>query len=256
MLVTTGNLSPKTELELANAEYAKLLDPLPESQEWKSVQYPSSLWGSQIDQLLAWTFVKSAKNSPLQTALLSTERQKFDDGSINTWMKLPWGAPQHMILPGYQSPGIALRGRGIGSDMFLTTTGLMAAGSRTILISRWNTAGKTSFELTGNYAAKIKSDGNLSALAQARKLVRESELDFVNEPRLKSNDVEETIKAEHPFFWASPMFLGIPDDSEPKIQNTKPKTPSRTAQPQNQPAGNQPAAPQPIDEILKGDDGE
>ena len=260
MLVTTGNLSPKTELELANAEYAKLLDPLPESQEWKSVQYPSSLWGSQIDQLLAWTFVKSAKNAPLQTVLLSTERQKFDDGSINTWMKLPWGAPQHMILPGYQSPGIALRGRGIGSDMFLTTTGLMAAGSRTILISRWNTAGKTSFELTGNYAAKIKSDGNLLALAQARKLVRESELDFANEPRLKSNGVEETIKAEHPFFWASSMFLGIPDDSEPKIQNTKPKTPSRIEKPQNQPAGqpagNQPAAPQPIDDILKGDDDE
>ena len=257
MLVATGNLSPKTELELATAEFEKILDPLPEAQEWKSVPQPSSLWGSQIDQLLAWTFIKSAKNAPLQTALLSTERQKLDDGSINTWMKLPWGAPQHMILPGYQSPGITLRGSNVGSDMFLTTTGLMAAGCRTILISRWNTAGKTSFELTGNYAAKLKSDGNLPALAQARKLVRESDLDLENEPRLKPNGIEKAIKAEHPFFWASPMFLGIPDDSEPKIQNSKPKTPSRIAPKQNQPAGqpkgDKPAEPQLIDDILKGD---
>ena len=134
LLVLTGNLSPKTDAELATAEYEKLLDPLPEAQEWKSVRQPSSLWGAQIDQLLAWTFIRSAKSGPLQTAPLSTEQQKLDDGSLHAWMKLPWGAPQHMILPGYQSPGIGIRGNNIGNDLFLTTMGLMAAGSRTCLL--------------------------------------------------------------------------------------------------------------------------
>ena len=250
LLVLTGNLSPKTDAELATAEYEKLLDPLPEAQEWKSVRQPSSLWGAQIDQLLAWTFIRSAKSGPLQTAPLSTEQQKLDDGSLHAWMKLPWGAPQHMILPGYQSPGIGIRGNNIGNDLFLTTMGLMAAGSRTILISRWNTAGKTSFELSGNYAVKLKSEGNFAALAQARKLVRESDLDLENEPRLRPGKVKEAIKAEHPFFWASSMYLGIPDNSEPKIRDKRPSNTNIAigqGRPPQQPAlpvpGAQPAVP-------------
>ena len=241
LLVLTGNLSPKTDAELATAEYEKILDPLPEAQEWKSVRQPSSLWGAQIDQLLAWTVIRSAKNGPLQTAPLSTEQQKLDDGSLHAWMKLPWGAPQHMILPGYQSPGIGIRGNNVGSDMFLTTMGLMAAGSRTILISRWNTAGKTSFELSGNYAIKLKSEGNFAALAQARQLVRESDLDLENEPRLKSSKVAEAIKGEHPFFWASSMYLGIPDNSEPKIRDKRPTNTGIVGRP--------PQAPQPIPRV-------
>ena len=231
LLVLTGSLSPKTEAELAEAEYTEIFDAIPEALEWKSVDMSSNLIGSQIDQLLAWTYIRSTKNAPLATAPLSTERQKVDDASLNAWMKLPWGAPQHIILPGYQSPGITLRGRGVGSDMFLTTTGLMAAGSRTILISRWNTAGKTSLDLTGNYTAKIKSDGNLAALAQARKMVRESDLDLKNEPRLRAKGVDVALKAEHPFFWASPMLLGIPDDSEPPIQSGKRKKPIANSEP-------------------------
>ena len=263
LLVLTGNLSPKTDAELATAEYEKLLDPLPEAQEWKSVRQPSSLWGAQIDQLLAWTFIRSAKNGPLQTAPLSTEQQKLNDGSLHAWMKLPWGAPQHMILPGYQSPGIGIRGNNIGSDLFLTTMGLMAAGSRTILISRWNTAGKTSFELSGNYAAKLKSDGNFAALAQARRLVRESDLDLENEPRLRPSKVEEAIKGEHPFFWASSMYLGIPDNSEPKIRDKRPSNtaigpPPRAPQqpvPGVPPAPGQPVAGQPVPDQPKGPQG-
>ena len=223
LVVLTGNLSPKTDVELATTEYQQIFGEVPEALEWKSFDISSNIMGAQIDQLLAWTYIRSAKNSPLATAPLSTEKHKLDDGSLNAWMKLPWGAPQHMILPGYQSPGISLRGRTVGSDMFLTTTGMMAAGSRTVLISRWNTAGKTSFDLTGNYAAKLKSDGNLAALAQARKSVRESDLELKNEPRVRASKVTEAIKAEHPFFWASSMFLGIPDDSEPGIQSGKRK---------------------------------
>ena len=276
LLVLTGKLSPKTELELATTQYEEILDPLPEAKQWESVQRSSNLWGPQIDQLLAWTYVKSAKNAPLATAPLSTERQKLDDGSLNAWMKLPWGAPQHMILPGYQSPGISLKGRNVGSDMFLTTTGLMAAGSRTILINRWNTAGKTSFQLTGTYAAKLKSDGNAAALNQARQLVRESDLDLANEPRVKAKGVEEAIKAEHPFFWASPILLGVPDDSEPKIQSglRKKRSPGTALRPggapqppkaepkPDPPAGDapkgddEPAKPKLIDDVLKGDNDE
>ena len=282
LLVLTGNLSPKTDIELATSEYEKIFDAIPEAQQWKSVDMSSNLLGAQIDQLLAWTYIRSAKNAPLATAPLSTEKHKSDDGSLNTWMKLPWGAPQHMILPGYQSPGITLRGRGVGSDLFLTTTGLMAAGSRTILISRWNTAGKTSFDLTGNYAAKLKSDGNLASLAQARQLVRESDLDLENEPRLRATGVDVAIKAEHPFFWASPMLLGVPDDSEPKIQTGKrkksglgsglgqgaPKVEPKPEMPDAglpkaglpgvgaQPEVGGPAEPKSIDDVLEDDDDE
>jgi hypothetical protein len=229
LIVATDKLSPKTELELTTDQYNEILDPLPESIQIPRVDQSTNLIGSQIDQLLAWSYVKSVKNAPLQTKLIANEIQKTDDGSLNAWMALPWGAPQHVILPGYQSSGITLKGRVVGSDLFLMTTGLMASGSRTILISRWNSAGKTSFLLSGHYASNLKKEGLHKALAAGRDKVKSTEIDFANEPRLRSKSSDTPVKGEHPYFWASHMLLGIPDESEPRIKTGKSKKKVRSS---------------------------
>jgi CHAT domain-containing protein len=221
LVTIASRLSPKTEIELTNSQYDQWIDPLPESIKFESFRQSSNLLGNQIDQLLDWSYIKATRGRALATVPISIEKSNADDGSLNAWMTLPWGAPQHLILPGYQSPGITLKGRPPGIDMFLTTTGLMAAGSRSILISRWNTAGKTAFQLTGNYASSHQTDGIGKAIAESRKLVRETDLDFANEPRYRSKGDEPAIKTEHPFFWASHMLLAIPDETEPKIRPYK-----------------------------------
>jgi tetratricopeptide (TPR) repeat protein len=226
LVVATDKLSPKTELELSNDQYLQILDPLPESVQVSRLSQSSNLIGDQIDRLLAWSYIKSIKNVPQSTKLLSIENQNLDNGSINAWMSLPWGAPQHVILPGYQSPGITLKGRSAGSDMFLITTGLMASGTRTALISRWNSAGKTALQLSGHYAANLQENDLHKALAEGRKIVKSEDIDYANEPRLRSKPTDATIQGEHPYFWASHMLLGIPDDSEPKITSGKSNRPS------------------------------
>lgn len=221
LVTATDKLSPKTELELSTQQYLEILDPLPESIQVSRLNQSSNLMGSQIDRLLAWSYIKSVKNAPYNTKLLSIETQKIDNGTINAWMSLPWGGPQHVILPGYQSPGITLKGRGVGQDMFLTTTGLMASGSRTALISRWNSAGKTAMLLSGHYAANLQENDLHKALTAGREKVQTEDVDFSNEPRVRSKPTDPTIKGEHPYFWASHMLLGIPDDSEPKVGSGK-----------------------------------
>jgi len=221
LVAIASRLSPKTEIELTNSQYDQWIDPMPESVKFESFRQSSNLLGNQIDQLLDWSYIKSTRGKALSTVPISIEKSNVDDGSLNAWMTLPWGAPQHLILPGYQSPGITLKGRPPGVDMFLTTTSLMASGSRSILISRWNTAGKTAFQLTGNYASSHKADGTVKAIANSRKLVRETDLDSANEPRYRSKGDQPKIKTEHPFFWASHMLLAVPDETEPKIRPYK-----------------------------------
>ena len=40
-------------------------------------------------------------------------------------------------------------------------------------------------------------------------------MDYENEPRIRFKKSDPVLKAEHPFFWASHMLFGIPDNSPP-----------------------------------------
>ena len=136
--------------------------------------------------------------------------------TIESWMALPWAGPEHVVLPGFHSDGGAgLRGKLNGNDLFLTSIGLMAAGTRTALISRWATGGKTSLTLTGKFAAKQESLGLEKAIMESRQETRAAVLDYENEPRLRMKKTDPVLNAQHPFFWAGPMLLGIPDNRPP-----------------------------------------
>jgi tetratricopeptide (TPR) repeat protein len=61
---------------------------------------------------------------------------------INQWLKLPWGGPQEILLPGFHTAAEdGLRKPDDGQAIFLASTALMATGAKTILLSRWRTGG-------------------------------------------------------------------------------------------------------------------
>jgi tetratricopeptide (TPR) repeat protein len=215
-VVVTARMHQRGESDLSKLEFESLVKKMPEAIKFDTqVKVPSNYLASLFDQLVIWSEIKSTKNLPLAMMPMQIDQSKTGT-SIEAWMSLPWAGPEHIVMPGFHSDGGGgLRRKLNGTDLFLTSIGLMASGSRTALISRWATGGKTSLALTGEYASKLAKLGPTRAILESRQSTREMVLDYENEPRIRFKKSDPVLKAEHPFFWASHMLFGIPDNSPP-----------------------------------------
>ncbi len=210
--VVTARMSPRGEAELSHNEFDDFVKANPDAIEYQRAgSIPSSYLISLLDQLIVWSEIKTTKNQPLAMNPFQIDTKKTGS-TIDSWMSLPWSGAQNVILPGLNSDGgNGLRGKVYGTDLFLTSVGLMGSGSRSALLSRWATGGKSAIELTKQYATELSKSGLSTALLSSRKSVRESELDYENEPRIRAKKSDPVVKGEHPFFWSAHMLFSIPD---------------------------------------------
>jgi CHAT domain-containing protein len=79
----------------------------------------------------------------------------------------------------------------------------MAAGAKTVLISRWRTGGETPFELVREFSQEMSHTPPSAAWRRSVLLARERPLDLSAEPRVEDvKDLQSSPTAAHPFFWA------------------------------------------------------
>lgn len=135
--------------------------------------------------------------------------------TLADWLSLGAAGPQVVMLPGYHTPAEnALKGlsrNANGNDIFLPVCGLMASGARTILISRWRTAGQSGYDLVREFARELPHASAASAWQRSVEFVTSSDLNPVSEPRLEAKSGAPVPTAEHPFFWAGYMLVDSGD---------------------------------------------
>ncbi len=210
--VVIGKLTSKDTSEKTSAAFTRLKVAVPAATELDSnLNGPSNLLSTVFDTLLVWTEMKERpgyRMAPLQI-------DKGRPGStLGSWMALPWRGPQHVIMPGFStSAATALKTRKYGDDLFITSCSLMAAGAKTILISRWVVGGSTSLNVTREFASQLPNGDAMDAWKRAVKIVSEAEVDPAAESRIKSEQTNEAIKGSHPFFWAGYVLI---DSGKPK----------------------------------------
>ena len=210
-VVVTARMHSRGEAELSSREFGNLARELPDVTRIEGqLRIPSNYLGTLFDQLVVWSDMKAVK-SPLALLPMQIDKDK-NSNSIANWMSLPWRGPEHVAMPGFNSDGGAgMRGGSNGGDLFLTTMGMLASGTRTTLISRWATGGKTSLDLTRKYAESLPTKGPIKSAQISRQATRELDVDFENEPRVRVKKSDAAIKAEHPFFWAAHMLVAVQD---------------------------------------------
>ncbi len=211
--VVTARMHSRGEADLSNNEFDELVKEMPDAVKFDSqIRIPTNYLASVLDELIVWSEIGDSRNLPLAMLPMQNEKEKLGS-TIEAWMTLPWWGPEHIVMPGFHSDGGAgLRGKLNGNDLFLTSLGLMASGSRTALISRWSTGGKTALDLTRMYAAQLPKVGVAKAIRDSRQRTREMDLDYDNEPRIRTKKSDPVLKAEHPFFWAAHMLFSVPDN--------------------------------------------
>ena len=172
---------------------------------------------STWDRLLVLDDIPDAHEGPL-----SWSPGRIDEGkpgsSIARWLMLPWGGPAQLLVPGFHTATeSALRkNSGTGDELFLATTGIMATGAETILLSRWRTGGISSYDLVREFLQEEPSSTPAEAWQRALQVLRASQLDPVWEPRISPSKNPEPLSADHPFFWAGYMLVDHGGNYDPE----------------------------------------
>ena len=214
--VVTGKLFPRDDAEVSQAAFERLAKVVPGAVALKSpLPAPSAVYGSLFNRLIVLDDLKPpAQNGdrfdPYDWALVPLDRGKAGS-SLNDWLRLPWGGPDEILLPGFHTAAEAsLAGvdqAAPGNRMLLTVCGLMAGGTRTVLLSRWRTGGQTSFDLVREFAQELPHTTPSDAWQRAVFLTAGSQLNPAAEPRIRRTVAGNIPKANHPFFWAGYLLI-------------------------------------------------
>jgi hypothetical protein len=182
----------------------------------------SPLLGSVLDGIVALDDIP-AVGGPYDWPPIPLEKNK-NIGSLSAWLGLPWKSSDVFIFPSFHTAAensLKTVGAVPGNDLFLATTGLMATGARTILISRWRTGGQTAVDLVRQFIQEFPFSTADEAWQRAVQLVSQSPLDPQHEPRVKCKPDAPPVNAENPFFWAG--YLLIDTGAEPQSAMEKPQ---------------------------------
>jgi hypothetical protein len=137
---------------------------------------------------------------------------KLDAGkpgsTLGDWTLLPFAGAEQAVFPGFHSAAeYGLKRPGTGDEIFLTACGLMASGSRTILLSRWRVGGQSTVELMREFVQELPHKSATAAWRRSVQLSADRLIDPAAEPRVKPNPAADGLKGDHPFFWAGYLLI-------------------------------------------------
>jgi CHAT domain-containing protein len=247
--VVLGRLFPKLGEETLKSTFDKMAKAIPGCVALRSpLPSSSAIFANLVDRLVVFDDLGVGAD-PYGWSPLPLDRAK-GSGTLGDWLSLPWGSPEEVILPGFHTASEESLKRvsraSPGAELFVTTCGMMASGTRTILLSRWRSGGQSSLDLIREFTQELPHTSPADAWQRAVLVVAGSRLNLDEEPRVKRTkaDDDDAPRANHPFFWAGYMLVdsGLPSQVAavpPPIAN--PKLPMPAGMPGAGPGGVPPA---------------
>ena len=206
--------------ELVSAVTGPLVLPEP-------LKEPARLVSPLLDGLVVFDDIQ-ADTLGDPTQLFPKSRNSTKGGA---WIGLPFGGPERLVVTGFKtesqqgmkpsrresSRASATRKQAAvaGDEIFQSLCNLMSTGTRSILLSRWQTGGRTNFDLVREFTKESTDTPAAEAWQRAVLRARENPIDLGHEPRLKrSEEGGDMPKADHPFFWSGYLLV----DTAPRLE--------------------------------------
>jgi hypothetical protein len=213
-IVVVDRVHPKGDPEMSIRAFEQLAGEITSAAQFdQPIKFPSNLLGAVVDQIVVWSDLEATADV---YSLMPVQLDKGKQGSnLAGWLALPWDGPQMVIIPGYSSDAAGgVKSKSSGQELFLITTALLGSGVRNIVLSRWRVGGKNSLDLTRDYANFSRKMGAREAWKKTLENGRAAEISLATEPRVKATALDHPVTARHPFFWAAPMLIDVPQDQE------------------------------------------
>jgi len=181
---------------------ADLPDPLP-------VSPPQ--FGSLLDTLVVLDEQTIDQSQPFAWSPLPAGRLG-PQSSLDAWLQLPQYGPQRMIFPAIRTIAEnggkgSRRGGAPGSELFLSTCGLMSTGAQTILMSRWRVGGESTIEIVREFVQELPHTSASDAWQRSVQLAKELAIHPAQEPRVKKGKNDPPLTASHPMFWSGYLLV-------------------------------------------------
>lgn len=226
--VVLGKLYPQASDSVTQTAFNELSQTVRGASALRSpLPAASSVYGALFDRLVVLDDVVPGDASPLGWSPVTLDKQSAGS-TLESWMGLPWGGPDQVLLPAFHTPAEnslkKLSNSQAGLDLFYASCALMASGTRTALVGRWRTGGQTSLDLTREFLQELPHSPAAAAWQRSVVLAQGAPVLVEQEPRIKASSNDEPPTAGHPFFWAGYLLLdtGAPpfksDDTPQKIE--------------------------------------
>jgi CHAT domain-containing protein len=206
--LVTGKLLPRDDAEVADEAAGQLAEVITDSfVAPDKLPSASALFSSRFDRLVLLTDIDEPEKGPFAWSPMQLDRGK-PGSTLADWMLLPWASPEQLIIPGFHTAAESgLKKGGNGEEVFLAVCGMMANGSRTMLLSRWRVGGQSTINLLREFIQELPHESADQAWRRSITINRESLLDPAAEGRVKTNATLDGMKTDHPFFWAGYMLI-------------------------------------------------
>lgn len=218
-LVTVGKLYPTDDEETAQhafEEFARSMSPAEELSVKTKLPAAPAVFASLPDRLITYSDIQPPQTGYYQWNPLTGDRAAVG-GALADWLRLPWHGPEQIALPGYHTAAERHLQKLVldeaGYELFLSTTGLMASGARTVVLSRWRTGGRTAFDLSREFMQELPYASASKAWQRSVALAQQSPISPELEPRVLLDADAAAPTPVHPFFWAG--YLVVDTGTEP-----------------------------------------
>ncbi|QDU57775.1 CHAT domain protein [Aeoliella mucimassa] len=189
------------------------------------VTTPTPLIASMAEELVVLATAEIDPSEPYAFTPMPLDRPT-SRGTLGTWTELPLPGCERIILGGMRTvaeSGLKARSRSRnaeavvpGPEMFHASCTLLASGAKTVMLSRWQTSGKTQRDLLRELVLELPHTTADEAWRRSVALARRTNLDPDQEPRYKRADAtSEVPTAEHPFLWAGYLLVDTGYDPRP-----------------------------------------
>jgi tetratricopeptide (TPR) repeat protein len=218
--VVTGKLYLGQDEQLGADAFAGIKRVLPDAQRFaEALPAPSHVFGATCDRVVVLCDLEQKGRGPYDWSPLHLDRGKAGS-TLETWLGLPWQGPAELVLPGFHTQAETGVKRGAnGAEVFLSACGLMAAGARSIVLSRWPVSGQSTYDLVREYVQELPHVTAAEAWQRSVEVLRGSALDLEHEPRVTRAGAAPEMKADHPFFWAG--YMVIDSGSKPLAETAR-----------------------------------
>ncbi|MEK6233336.1 MAG: CHAT domain-containing protein, partial [Planctomycetales bacterium] len=217
--VLLGQLYPRDSAQVAEQAYPEFSRSVSGSQRIhrdEPLAGPSSLFKGMFDRLIVFDEIDPPSAGAYSWVPMAG--RNHSGGTLDSWLGLPWKGPDAAIFPAFHSRAedagnlSGLNPNVAGNELFLSVCGLMASGSRTIVLSRWRTGGYTSYELIREFTQELGRSSPAEAWQRSVFLASETQIRPDAEPRIDVPPNVEPPNASHPFFWSGYLLV---DSSQP-----------------------------------------
>lgn len=190
---------------------------------------PTTLAAALCDGLVVLDEIDLTGEAPLASRPLfgrPSDRAGRGGGTFGDWLAPPRKRPSRVVLAGAQTPmasGLTKPAARPGEELFMAATDLLAAGARTVVLSRWRMGGRTSVDLVGEFLRDTDDATTDPAASWARAVdvVTREEPEVALEPRLRIAGQTLLHDLRHPLFWSGYLLVDG-GTSEPAAPAPKP----------------------------------